>query len=169
MKKIIVLLFISTLLLGCLTTSNESILNLESGKGIVVFNATSKNMSKFELYYTKDTSIMDLEGLLQMNKTVLSKDSYDIMIVSAGDYKFSKINKDGKLLDFPESEGFTVEAGKVVYVGDLSINYNRQAFEDNLAVEVEDKQDTTLEAATKDLPALADYEVVKDLIVINQD
>lgn len=167
MKKIVTLFLILTFFMGCVTTTNESIQNLESEKGIVLFNVTSKNINKFELYYQKNTDLMDFEGLIQMNKTVICKDKFDIILIKAGNYKFSKINKDGKLLNFPENEGFKVEPGKITYIGDLSIDYNRQNFDDSFNVGVKYNQEKTLAAAVEDLPALTDYEVVKQLLIVN--
>lgn len=169
MKKTIALLIFSTIFMGCVTTSNESIQNLESDKGIVLFNVTSENISKLELYYKKNTSFSDLEGLINMNQTVMSKNSYDIILVKAGNYKFSKIQRDGKFIDFPENEGFTVEPGKITYIGDISINYEKIYFEETLNVEVSDKQDNTLNAAAEELPSIIDYEIINELLIVNKD
>lgn len=169
MKRILALLFISAVLVGCMTTSNEKIQNLDPAKGIVLFNVNSKNMRKFELYYQKNTSMLDIEGLLQVNKTVISKDNYDIFLVDAGNYKFSRIEIDGKRHDFPDNEGFTVEAGKIHYIGDISINHKRQTFDDIFEIEVKDEQEQTLASASEELPALADYEVVNSLLIVNKD
>lgn len=166
MKKIVVILILSITFMGCLTTSNDKIINLEPGKGIVLFNANSNNMTKFELFYQKKTNSLDLSGYLHMNKTVMSKYSYDIVIIEAGEYLFSKVEKGNTLIDFPEHNGFIVEAGKINYLGDITINQEERNFKDVLEVEVEDNLNKTMSEALNDLPALSDYEIVKNLIEV---
>lgn len=168
MKRFTVTILFSMFFMGCLTTSNDKFTTLESGKGIVLFNANSDNMTKFELYYQKKTGSLDLGGLIHMNKTVMSKYSYDILIVEAGEYLFSKVSRDNFFIDFPDHNGFVVEAGKINYLGDIEINKEEHNFKELLEVKVSDNLDVTLAEALNDIPALSNYEVVSGLIEINK-
>lgn len=165
MKKYLLLLITLFPMLGCLTLKDSDIQTLPENKGIVILDFEKSNTSKFELLYRKNVSVTDLSGLLHSNVSIMTKDSYNAMIVTEGDYVLSKVTIDGQMYDFPENKGFKVERGKVNYIGDLNFKFDRSAAKNEVTVTVFEDENT-LASAIEALPTLGTMETSTNILEI---
>lgn len=167
MKKYLLLIIILFPMLGCLTLEDSDIQAIPENKGIVIIDVEKANVSKFDLLYKPNVSATDLSGLIHNNATIMTRDSYNVMIVTEGDYIISKATIDGDVYDFPKNSGFKVERGKVNYIGDFNLEFVESGIDyDVLATVFEDEN--TLVSAIEALPTLGTMETSTNILELEK-
>lgn len=167
MKKYLLLLTILFPMLGCLTLEDSDIQALPENKGIVIIDVEEANTSKFELLYKPNVAATDLSGLIHINTTIMTRDSYNVIIATEGDYIISKATIDGDVYDFPKNSGFKVERGKVNYIGDFKLEFKESGIDFDILATVF-KDENTLTSAIEALPTLGTMETSINILEIKE-